>query len=57
MKQDKGQRGLNGLSGAKIEGNVVGKLAIFGDRIMRAKAKQEEQEFTPNLQGKLESIV
>jgi carbon monoxide dehydrogenase subunit G len=40
----------------KTEVNVVGKLAMFGDRIMRAKAKQVEQEFTTNLQGKLETI-
>ena len=32
---------------------VVGKLATFGDRIMRAKAKQLEEEFTKNLRSKL----
>jgi 2-furoyl-CoA dehydrogenase large subunit len=41
----------------RTEVNVVGKLAMFGDRIMRAKAKQVEQEFTTNLQRKLEKIV
>ena len=41
----------------KTEVNIVGKLAMFGDRIMRAKAKQVEQEFTKNLQIKLESVV
>jgi carbon monoxide dehydrogenase subunit G len=33
--------------------SVVGKLATFGDRIMRAKAKQLEEEFTQNLKSKL----
>ena len=33
--------------------SIVGKLAMFGDRIMRAKAKQVEEEFTRALQEKL----
>lgn len=33
--------------------SVVGKLATFGDRIMRAKAKELERQFTQNLQKKL----
>jgi carbon monoxide dehydrogenase subunit G len=35
---------------------IVGKLAMFGDRIMRAKAKDTEKEFTKNLQKKLASL-
>jgi carbon monoxide dehydrogenase subunit G len=41
----------------KSDVNIVGKLAMFGDRIMRAKAKETEKEFTKNLQEKLKSIV
>lgn len=33
--------------------SVVGKLATFGDRIMRLKAKQIEKEFTQALKAKL----
>jgi hypothetical protein len=36
--------------------NVVGKLAMFGDRIMRSKAKDVEKEFTANLQTRLKSV-
>lgn len=37
--------------------NIVGKLAMFGDRIMKGKAKDVEKEFTKNLQEKLKSIT
>jgi carbon monoxide dehydrogenase subunit G len=37
--------------------NIVGKLAMFGDRILKAKAKKLEQEFTQALQERLESIT
>jgi carbon monoxide dehydrogenase subunit G len=37
--------------------SIVGKLAMFGDRIMRAKAKDTEKEFTKNLKEKLKAIV
>ena len=37
--------------------NIVGKLAMFGDRIMKAKAKKVEREFTEALQKKLQSVV
>jgi len=37
--------------------NIVGKLAMFGDRIMKAKAKKVEREFTEALQKKLKSVV
>ncbi|MBI4648517.1 MAG: carbon monoxide dehydrogenase subunit G [Bacteroidia bacterium] len=40
----------------KCDANIVGKLAMFGNRIMMAKAKQVEAEFTKNLRKKLESI-
>jgi uncharacterized protein len=36
--------------------NMVGKLAMFGDRIMRSKAKDVEKEFTSNLQQKLANL-
>jgi len=35
--------------------SLVGRLATFGERIMRAKAKSVGEEFTRNLQEKLES--
>lgn len=37
--------------------SVVGRLATFGERIMRAKAKSVGEEFTRNLQEKLTSRV
>jgi carbon monoxide dehydrogenase subunit G len=37
--------------------SIVGKLAMFGDRIMKAKARQVEEEFTNALQGRLKEIV
>jgi carbon monoxide dehydrogenase subunit G len=36
--------------------NIVGKLAMFGDRIMKAKAKKVEEEFTLALQERLKRI-
>jgi len=36
--------------------SIVGKLAMFGDRIMRAKAKQVEEEFTRALREKIENL-
>jgi carbon monoxide dehydrogenase subunit G len=35
--------------------SLVGRLATFGERIMRAKAKSVGEEFTKNLQEKLQS--
>jgi carbon monoxide dehydrogenase subunit G len=35
------------------EVSSVGKVAMFGDRIMKAKAKDTEKEFTKNLAEKL----
>jgi carbon monoxide dehydrogenase subunit G len=37
--------------------NIVGKLAMFGDRILKTKAKKLEAEFTAALKAKLESVV
>jgi carbon monoxide dehydrogenase subunit G len=36
---------------------LVGRVATFGERIMRAKARDLEKEFTQNLQEKLKSQV
>ena len=40
----------------KIDVSMVGKLAMFGDRIMRSKANEVEKEFVKNLQEKLKSV-
>jgi carbon monoxide dehydrogenase subunit G len=40
----------------KTDVNIVGKLATFGERIMRAKAKTVGEEFTKNLQKKLMTL-
>lgn len=37
----------------KCDANIVGKLAMFGNRIMQAKAKKVEEEFTKNLRERL----
>ncbi|HXX34726.1 MAG TPA: hypothetical protein VEM15_09655 [Thermodesulfobacteriota bacterium] len=37
--------------------SIVGKLAMFGDRIMRSRAKQVKKEFTKNLQEKSRGVV
>lgn len=41
----------------RCNAQIVGKLAMFGDRIMKAKAKKVEAEFTNALQEKLKSIT
>jgi len=41
----------------KCNANIVGKLAMFGDRILKIKAKKLETEFTEALREKLESAV
>jgi len=54
---------LNELPGGMVDVayvssvNIVGKLATFGERIMRAKAKQVVEDFTKNLQKKLETLA
>jgi carbon monoxide dehydrogenase subunit G len=51
------------LDGGEVEvsyrckANIVGKLAMFGDRILKAKAKKVEKEFTEALKEKLKSIA
>lgn len=40
----------------KIDVGMVGKLAMFGDRIMRSKANEVEKEFVKNLQEKLKNV-
>ena len=41
----------------KADVNIVGKLAMFGDRIMKSKARDVEKEFTKNLQEKLKALA
>ncbi len=41
----------------RIDVSMVGKLAMFGDRIMRSKANEVEKEFVKNLQEKLKSVA
>jgi carbon monoxide dehydrogenase subunit G len=41
----------------KTDATIVGKLAMFGDRIMRAKAKKVAEEFTKALQERLKGVV
>lgn len=41
----------------RCDANIVGKLAMFGDRILRAKAKKVEKEFSEAFQEKLKSIA
>jgi carbon monoxide dehydrogenase subunit G len=41
----------------KCNANIIGKLAMFGDRILKAKAKKVEKEFTEALQKKLQSVA
>jgi carbon monoxide dehydrogenase subunit G len=54
---------LKEIAGGEVEiaysSNVsmVGRLATFGERIMRAKVNKVGAEFTQNLQKKLESQV
>ena len=53
---------LKEVEGGEVEiayncnASIVGKLAMFGDRIMRAKAKKVESEFSRALQEKLRSL-
>jgi carbon monoxide dehydrogenase subunit G len=41
----------------RCNANIVGKLAMFGDRIMRAKAKKIEDEFTKALKDRLKTVA
>ena len=40
----------------RCDARIVGKLAMFGDRIMKAKAREVEREFAEALRKKLESV-
>lgn len=40
-----------------VDVSIVGKLAMFGDRIMKQKTKQIEAETTKNLQQKLQAMA
>jgi carbon monoxide dehydrogenase subunit G len=40
----------------RCNANIVGKLAMFGDRILKAKAKKLEAEFTKALSEKLKTV-
>ena len=41
----------------RMDVNMVGKLAMFGDRVMRSKANEVEKEFVKNLQAKLRAVA
>jgi uncharacterized protein len=41
----------------KVDIAIVGKLAMFGDRVMKQKAKDTEKVFTANLQKKLANLA
>ena len=41
----------------RTDATIVGKLAMFGDRMIRAKAKKVEVEFTEALQERLKNVV
>jgi carbon monoxide dehydrogenase subunit G len=41
----------------RTDATIVGKLAMFGDRIMRAKAKKVEEEFSRALQERLKGTA
>lgn len=41
----------------KIDVSLVGKIAMFGDRIMRSKANEVEKDFVKLLQAKLANLV
>lgn len=61
--KDKITMDLKELGGGDVEiaynmdVNMVGKLAMFGDRIMRSKAVEVEKEFVKNLQAKLKGVA
>jgi carbon monoxide dehydrogenase subunit G len=41
----------------KSDASIVGKLAMFGDRVMRARAKKVQKELTSNFDRKLRGLV
>lgn len=54
LKENEG--GEVGIS-YQCNANIVGKLAMFGDRILKTKAKKLEAEFTNALKEKLKSVA
>ena len=61
--KDKVTMDLKEMAGGEVEiayrmdVNMVGKLAMFGDRVMRSKANEIEKEFVKNLQTKLKALA
>jgi hypothetical protein len=61
--KDKVTMDLKELAGGEVEisynidVSMVGKLAMFGDRVMRSKAVEIEREFVKNLSAKLNAIA
>jgi hypothetical protein len=61
--KDKVTMDLKELAGGEVEisynidVSMVGKLAMFGDRVMRSKAVEIEREFVKNLSAKLSNIA
>ncbi len=61
--KDKVTMDLKELAGGEVEisynidVSMVGKLAMFGDRVMRSKAVEIEREFVKNLSAKLSSVA
>jgi hypothetical protein len=61
--KDKVTMDLKELAGGEVEisynidVSMVGKLAMFGDRVMRSKATEIEREFVKNLSAKLSSVA
>ena len=61
--KDKVTMDLKELAGGEVEisynidVSMVGKLAMFGDRVMRSKANEVEREFVKNLSAKLNALT
>jgi len=61
--KDKVTMDLKELAGGEVEiaynidDSMVGKLAMFGDRVMRSKATEIERQFVKNLSEKLSSVA
>jgi hypothetical protein len=61
--KDKVTMDLKELAGGEVEiaynidVSMVGKLAMFGDRVMRSKATEIERQFVKNLSEKLSSVA
>ncbi|HNQ46733.1 MAG TPA: SRPBCC domain-containing protein [Syntrophorhabdus sp.] len=61
--KDKVTMDLKDIGGGEVEisynidVSMVGKLAMFGDRVMRSKATEVEREFVKNLSARLSSVA